>query len=294
MEKKYTVTQTNSRYTKKNNIDSSNQYGRVKTQIPTEVRVRKYQRGGTTNEQIDEISGGGNNDVVSSTRVEEQRYTGNNGEVITKKTVRTTKVVQENTKNPGKSGYEKTVNNVSQGIKANLNKAMASKYNEIKSSSPRNKEDRLRNKTQTKPKIIKRGDEEKETRKKSVNRYNNVLITHIIYSENPNTEFHIIDPLDTQNLEKDVIDLEKLRKNTKLRGPKSGKSTFYDSCQNWKPKPKEKILTSTVYQHANGEKKEQNLDNLEKSKTMKSGSVSGSGSKYKQTRTTTTASRKKY
>lgn len=141
-------------------------------------------------------------------------------------------------------------------LRSNMNKKPEIKKPEIrKGNTTMNKSRPQLKSSPSDPKLLK----------KAVKRggdYDNILITHVIYTTDPNTEFHIIDPLDTEFADRAPIDLQKLRANKKLRDPKFGKSSFSSSCENWNPKPKETgINRSMVYEHIGGQHTHRDLSN---------------------------------
>lgn len=200
-----------------------------------------------------------------------QKYGGRGGVTTTTTTRTETRQVMSGSNKPATVMTKKTVT---------TNSASAlKKTNSPRSSSPRN---------QPKPTRISSSPGEAKMTRKAIRRggdFDNILITHIIYSTNPLATFHIFEDLDTQNLYTKPIDLNKLRSNKNLRGPKSGRSQFSSSVEHWVPKPKEKILRSMVFQHSGRKKDQRDLDGS----TGRSGMGGSVGKVY--TKTSTTVSR---
>lgn len=129
-------------------------------------------------------------------------------------------------------------------------------------------------------------DEYKFSRKKldRGGNYNNIQVTHIIFSKRDNPEFHIIQNLHENGLERKPLDLDRLRREGRLKG---GKSTYSCSCEHQKPiLKKNKMSKSTAYIHCGGEGTK-NIDlsgvKVVNLRTVKPGSSSG-----KRITTTTT------
>lgn len=79
--------------------------------------------------------------------------------------------------------------------------------------------------------------------------YNNIQVTHVIYSKKPAT-FHIIEKLHEDGLNRKPLDLNKLRQAGKLS---VGKSSYSCSCLNQKPLKRPGICRSTAYVHCGGQ-----------------------------------------
>lgn len=147
-----------------------------------------------------------------------------------------------------------------------------------------------------------RDDRDYKFQRKKLDRggnFNNIQVTHIIYSKKP-AEFHITQNLHQDGLKSKPLDLDRLRKEGKLRGPSSGKSSFSCSCTNQRPLKREKICRSTAFIHCGGEgTKPIDLSNSSSNivttnlKTVKpsSGGSSSATKRITTTTTTTTTSR---
>lgn len=79
--------------------------------------------------------------------------------------------------------------------------------------------------------------------------YNNIQVTHVIYTKKP-TNFHIIEKLHEDGLNRKPLDLNKLRQAGKLS---VGKSSYSCSCLNQKPIKKPGLVKSTAYVHCGGQ-----------------------------------------
>ena len=96
-----------------------------------------------------------------------------------------------------------------------------------------------------------------EIKRKTIYRggeYNNIQITHIISSLNPNNkyQFHIFEKLSRAELDKKPLDLNKIR--SQIRRDDKAKSSFRSSCDGRiiAPISRANIQKTTIYQHAAG------------------------------------------
>lgn len=203
---------------------------------------------------------------VQPTQTVEKKTTLSDGTemvVIQKRTVTTTTRTSApkettTTKTTGKA-YGNTVSNIARGVlgKKGITKPTTQTKQVITRAQPTGTSTVVKrsSKTPQKKKVYNQGPA--TVRTKAVNRYDNgydnVLITHIINTTDPDVDFHIIDPLDDSFVNNPPMDLRKLRATKNLRDPKYGVTSFSSSVDNWRPKPKKKgIYNSTVYEHYGG------------------------------------------
>lgn len=244
MDRKYTRTQESYERGRKITETSSagNQYSRVKTVGPTQVKTQNYKapKSDTTKST---------NTIKNQDKVITTKYT---------RTERTTNPPQTNSQLrsvPTTGVYKKTVNNISESLQKKNQDLVRGKKTKIGQTNDYNKNSRDTPKSKSQPKS--NGDYNIKT--KSVNRGDNVMITYVIYTRESDPEFHIIEQLDDEFASR-PSQYESLRKSAKINRNKSAKSTFTDSCANWKPKEKgPSLCKSMVFQHAGGQSSSSDL-----------------------------------
>lgn len=203
-----------------------------------ETRVAQVSRGGRTGQQVTTTSTQNIIEEGSETIIMKRKIvttTGGNSQInqTSTKTTTTTTNNLKSTNKPKNQAYNEVVGLITEGLGKKIRGQTSNSEGKVLRSGPNKKGE---------PKIttFKRGD------------YDNILITHIIDCTDPDVDFHIIDPLDTEFVGRAPIDLNKLRANKSLHDPKNGTSTFTSSVENWKPKPKETgINKSMVFEHSN-------------------------------------------
>lgn len=242
MDKKYTISQGNSRYGRKyieTPSSGKNQYERVQTQGPKKMEVTR----GRTNQRETKAY---ENKKVEKPAEEEK-------EVINLSPKKTKENVTKDTST-------KTEREVLKGDKGETIIVEKQIITTTKTITPVEEEQKkLRSKKkQARSRSVIRGDLE------------NVKITHIIDTEDPNVDFHITDPLDFQYADR-PSQLKALQKIAKKKKD-VGKSTFNDSCANWKPSEKKKRLcSSVVHEHVNGKSLTRELEGTTEPTTKKVG-----------------------
>ena len=97
-----------------------------------------------------------------------------------------------------------------------------------------------------------------EVRRKTITRgghYNNIQVTHIYVSTKSNIDkynFHIMENLSTEELDKAPLDLKQIR--SKIKQNKNAKSVYKSSCEGrvTSSSSKDKMQKTTIFQHAGG------------------------------------------
>lgn len=189
------------------------------------------------------------------------------------------------------STTERRVNTTTNSARGqnNTNSKRNNPVNTSTNSSSRSRVNTSGNKLKSRPNEL--DDAELKFQRKRLDRggnYNNIQVTHIIYSRKP-PEFHLIENLHEDGLSRKPLDLEKLRNAGKLRGPSAGKSSFSCSCINQKPIKREKICRSVAFVHCGGEGTkpiEMSNSSTINLRSQKPGQTSTSTNKNKTTTTT--------
>lgn len=171
------------------------------------------------------------------------------------------------TSSPSNKAYGTTVSQISKGLQGSRTSTKPKPQALPSSSSSRKPDPVVRNRGTSNPvqtrkpatqgtKKLRPSISDAKFFRKAVNRggdYDNILITHVVYTTDPNTEFHITDPLDTSFVDNELLDIKRLKTNKRFFDPNTARTTFTSSVENWQPKPKETGLNkSTVYEHVNG------------------------------------------
>lgn len=243
MEKKYTQSQGNSAYGRKviETTTAGNQYSRVQTQGPGQVKARQYQKVQTTTTAPKSSPA----NVTNASKITQSQ-----GPVKYTKTVRPSNPVQSSTqlknapRTSSSNAYGNTVKNASQSIQKQLQKDSKGGRAQVNQSNNL----KLKNRSQSQPQNGKY-----DTKVKTIQRGDNVMVTFVIYTTDPDPEFHIIEQLDEEFHER-PSQYETLKKKAKKTNKESIKSTFSDSCTDWKPKEKgPSLCKSMVFQHAKGQ-----------------------------------------
>lgn len=146
-----------------------------------------------------------------------------------------------------KSGYTKTVNTIAKGINQSLggNKKIQKPEEKIKLTAGNN----VRTTKSVSP-YKKSVDGPANLKRKTMARggdYDNILITHIIYTKDPNAEFHIVEDLDTRTHNNPPVDLKKLRQSKSYKNPtRPGKTEIKVTCAKPNLKKKKENMCKTL------------------------------------------------